>query len=58
MSNLLWRLGEWFTGIPAAQLKCKHYAMDYKMKMIPEENGMDFYEVCLNCNREWHAKRK
>lgn len=60
MNNLFWKFLSWYTGEPVAQLRCDHpqYARDYRVELIPEENGVDAYEMCLNCEKEWRAKRK
>lgn len=44
------------TGEPVEQLDCPHpeYARDFRLFLLPEDNGWDAYEVCLNCNKEWH----
>ena len=54
--SLFWRIISAFTRTPVEQLQCKHpqYARDFKVTLLGEENAMDFYEVCLNCNKEWH----
>jgi len=56
--NVFWRFLGWFSGLPAKQLECKHptYAREARMNLLPEENGMDFYEVCQICKKEWHDK--
>lgn len=55
MIDLLWSIVAKITGKPVVQLRCPHppYARDARMDLLPEENGMDFYEVCLNCGKEW-----
>lgn len=57
--NIFYRFIGWFSDIPAEQLACKHppEARDYKLNLLAEENAMDAYEICLNCNKEWHEKR-
>lgn len=59
MKDLFWRFVSWYTGEPINQLKCSHpqYARDYKLDLLPEENAFDAYEVCMNCAKEWRAKR-
>ena len=54
--NWLYRFLGWFSGTPAEQIECKHpsYARDARMTMLPEEEGMDFYEECTICGKEWH----
>lgn len=60
MTDLFWLAISAFSGIPVKQLKCKHpqYSRDFKVNLLPEENAMDFYEICLNCGKQYHEKTK
>lgn len=53
MTDLIWRIWSWFTGIPVEQLKCDHLMVEARVKFLPEENGMDFYEQCVQCGKEF-----
>lgn len=56
------KLLEWFTGEPKRYRDCnkngtgtRHpfWARDARMRLLPEEEGMDFYEECTLCGKEF-----
>lgn len=58
--NIFWRLLGWFMDVPGEQLACPHplYARDYRLNLLAEQEAFDAYEICLNCGKEWHAKKE
>ena len=42
------------------RLNCAHpeYARDYRLNLLPEEEGWEAYEACLLCGTEWHDNGK
>lgn len=55
ISDLVWAIASKWTGQPAAQMRCSHPTIgrDYRLELLAEENATDYYEVCLNCGKEW-----
>lgn len=36
-------------------VKCRHpiYSRDYKLNLLAEQDAVKYYQVCLNCGRNW-----
>lgn len=54
--KLGWSVLAKILGEPVEQVQCSHpeIARDFRLNLLPEEEGWEGYEVCLNCGKEWH----